>query len=549
MSRLRNLTVSIQTRTGNAVSQLQRLNGRVDRLKHAFQRLTVAAERFGRWGLLRITMPLVGLGGLMVNTASWAEEMGTKFDTVFGDMADASRQWADDTAEAIGRSSLQLQDYLAETQNMLVGMGQARDEAALFSQEIVQMGIDLASFNNMAEDQAINNLQSALTGIHTASRSLGAVLNENTLELAMQEMGLRGTFQELDENRKMQVRYRAILMQSDDAMGDAERTSGSFANQVRALRGEMKDLSAELGQELLPFVTNLVGRIREGVNWFGELESDTRRAILAIGGVTALSPPLALLFAGISKVAKIIGVILLPIAIALKMPILAVVAVILLAILVFQDFYTHLKGGEAALSDLWEVLIWFAESAWGSLQTWWGHLQDLWDWWTGLPDKMDNLLIAIDDTIAGWVESALGWVDRVVEGFLNIPDRVMAGLSGFGDRLKEGFEGALQGARNLLPFSPVKDRTSPLADLHKAGANIVENIREGMQKSAAMGFNQTVAATAAPVTSGGNYSFNPNINIEVNGGTEQTAQDIKTEMGQMFPRLMNQFFREASRKR
>lgn len=105
---------------------------------------------------------------------------------------------------------------------------------------------------------------------------------------------------------------------------------------------------------------------------------------------------------------------------------------------------------------------------------------------------------------------------------------------------------------NLLPFSPVKDLTSPLADLHKAGRNIIGNIRDGMADAAAnVNFHTPVGMAAAPATAGGgSYSFSPHVEINVQGGSSprETAQLTKSEIERMFPRLMDDFFRRAGRK-
>ena len=204
---------------------------------------------------------LGAVGVKAIQAASNAEEMRGKFTVVFGDLEDGVRDWAKTQANAMGRSQIALEGYLSETQNMLVGMGSTRKEGAKLSKQIVELGVDLASFNNLAEDHALENLQSAISGNHNASKSLGAVLNENTLAMAMERMQIQGKFQDLDEATKMQVRYNAILMQSEDAVGDAERTSGSFANQMRRLQGSIADTMAELGEGLLPTATKFVSFI------------------------------------------------------------------------------------------------------------------------------------------------------------------------------------------------------------------------------------------------------------------------------------------------
>lgn len=524
--RLRNLVVGVQFRD-DAGPKLDNLDQKVNRVKFSFQGLGQTMDRVGKWGMLRITAPLLALGGLMTKAASWAEEMESKFNVVFGSMGESARQWAADTASAIGRSRLDLMDYLANTQNLLVGMGQNRDEAALFSREIVQMGVDLASFNNLAESDAINSLQSAMVGAHLAARSLGAVLNENTLALAMQDMGLRGTFQQLDENRKMQVRFRAIVMQSEDAIGDALRTSGSFENQLRGLKGEVKDLSAELGQILLPYATQFIGVLRQGVAWFGELSPAAKSGVMAFGAILAVLFPVVwalgrvIWLGGQLKAGWIwLAAKLAPLAATLGVPFWGLIAIIGGVILVVQDFWTWFKGGESVIGGVFGKI---AEFGRNSLAT-----------------------------IRGWVAGAKVWLDNLVQGFANLPGRIMDAIKGLGSKLKDAFVGGLAKIRNLLPFSPVRDLTSPLRDLEKAGMNIVGNIRHGMQQALSQpGFGTPVAATAGPVMSGrGAYTFAPVITVSVPPGSNarETAQLTRAELERALPGLMDDFFRRAGRR-
>ncbi|WP_096199516.1 hypothetical protein [Bacillus sp. FJAT-45350] len=192
-----------------------------------------------------------------ISLASELEELDGKFSVVFGNMSKEVEDWAGTQAQALGRSKMDLKGYLSENQNMLVGMGMAREEATKMSQDITTLGVDLASFNNLAEDDALRNLRSAISGNHGAAQSLGAVLNENTLSLEMNKRGLQGRFADLDESTKMELRYAAIVSQSSDALGDAERTSDSYANQQRRLAGIKKDLKAELGKGFLPIATKV----------------------------------------------------------------------------------------------------------------------------------------------------------------------------------------------------------------------------------------------------------------------------------------------------
>lgn len=203
----------------------------------------------------------------LINTASDAEESLSKFNVVFGDLADGTREWITETSTLINRGRGDLRNYLGETQGVFFGFTdgseQARNMTAEFSKQVVRMGVDLASFNNIADDDAIQRLESGLSGNHDALRALGIALNENVLKMQMQKLGIQGNFQSLDEFTKMQVRFSAAVDQSSTAIGDAERTGDSYENQVKALNGELADMREELGKELIPVATEFIGWIRK----------------------------------------------------------------------------------------------------------------------------------------------------------------------------------------------------------------------------------------------------------------------------------------------
>ena len=201
---------------------------------------------------------VVKFGKALINTASEIEEMQGKFNVVFDGMSEDVANWANEQANAMGRSKYEIQGYLAESQNMFVGMGMTREAGAELSKQIATLGIDLASFNNLQDADAVNKLNKAIMGETESAKSLGAVLNENTLALAQEELGIKGKFQALSEAEKMQVRYQAIVMQSADAIGDAERTSDSYANQMRRLKANISDTVGEMGQALLPIASKVL---------------------------------------------------------------------------------------------------------------------------------------------------------------------------------------------------------------------------------------------------------------------------------------------------
>lgn len=212
-------------------------------------------------------------GQVCVNMASDVQEMQNKFDVVFQGMTDEVEAWASAYASAIGRNSNTIKGYLADNQNMFVGMGMTREAAAGLSENLVTLALDLASFNNLQETDAVNALSKALMGESESAKTLGAVLNENTLAMAMNEMGIKKKFDALSEAEKMEVRYQAILMQSTDAVGDCERSLDSYKGRQIQTQSATENLKETIGTRLLPYMTilqekfgSLVGTLSEYVN-------------------------------------------------------------------------------------------------------------------------------------------------------------------------------------------------------------------------------------------------------------------------------------------
>jgi hypothetical protein len=258
----------------------------------------------GRRMSVAVTLPILGVGTAAIKSASDAEETAAKFDTVFGDMAGSVRGWAETHAEEVNRSSRAFEGYLSSLQDTFVPMGIARDEAAEMSKVLTELAVDLASFNNESESQAVQRLQSAIVGNSEAVRAYGINLTQAALEQELLNMGIQGGVREASEQQKVLARMNLILANTQDAQGDAARTSGSFANQMRGLRSDINDVSVIIGEELIPKAEAGVGKLKEFAEAFKALDEETQGLIVDIGLVTAAIGPLLV---GLSAVIKSIG--------------------------------------------------------------------------------------------------------------------------------------------------------------------------------------------------------------------------------------------------
>lgn len=193
---------------------------------------------------------------LAVKNAADLEEVMNKFNVVFGDNAEAMKRWGDDFAAEIGRSKRQIAEFLAGGQDLFIPLGFDEAAATEMSQRITQLAVDLASFNNMADEDAMRDLQAALTGSGEVMKKYGVIVSEAAVKQQLLNEGIdpaRAT-----DQQKVMARLTIIMKGTTAAQGDALRSLGSFTNQMKAARAAGEDLGAAVGTAILPVITPLV---------------------------------------------------------------------------------------------------------------------------------------------------------------------------------------------------------------------------------------------------------------------------------------------------
>lgn len=249
--------------------QAERAGGRArlaGRLWSGFGREMEATRRRATGLRLAMTALATGVGvrvaGSFLEAASSAEELRSQFDAVFRGLSGEARQWAQVHADAVGRSTLDIEAYLATLQDTFVPLGFARREAFELSRTLTQLGVDLASFKNAAEPETIDLLTSAIVGNHEAVRRFGIVITESTLNQELLNAGFERGVKGATDLQKVMARVRIILRSTSDAQGDAARTADQYANRVRALTGDWRDFQTFFGSSLIPTAQDGIAILR-----------------------------------------------------------------------------------------------------------------------------------------------------------------------------------------------------------------------------------------------------------------------------------------------
>lgn len=337
-------------------SSEQKVEGSIKSLK------SMASKVLGAVG---ITLSVAGIKSAIdgcVEVASSIEEMQNKFDVVFGDMRNEVDKWAQEYSDAIRRNKNDIKTYLADQQNLLVGFGMTRQAGAEMAEQMTSLALDLASFGNMDETASVNAMTNAVMGESEAAKTLGAVLNDSTRAQAMATLGLKGTYDKLDQLTKMQVNYQAILQQSPDAIGNCQRSLDSYESTKKRYITKLKEIKTIVGQFFLPTYQKILSNGAKGLtmirDWLQKLTDLTDKLggsqrVLAIltAAFTAMLVAMNLkkigaAINGFTKLARAIGL--------GHGKALAFFAVFLLLALVIEDFISFMRGDKSLLGTMLE---------------------------------------------------------------------------------------------------------------------------------------------------------------------------------------------------
>ena len=316
-------------------------------LRKNIQRLDKFGKKMKRTGQSlsqNLTLPLAALGVTSIKLASDFQETQAKFNTVFRDIQGQANQTAKTLQRDFGLSSKASMELLGNTGDLLTGFGFTQEEALKLSADVNKLAVDLASFTNVEGGAATASqaLTKALLGERESVKQLGIAITEADLKAFAEEQGL--VFKELDRVAKATLTFELAAKQSANAIGDYERTSGSFANQTRRLMADLENLGVEIGQILLPIAKKGIEFFKQLVNAFRNLSPEAQQNTVIIGILAGALGPLLTVLGSIVGVVMTLGIKFIAIA--------AAIAALALGILYVNDNW------EAFIERFSDIQLW-----------------------------------------------------------------------------------------------------------------------------------------------------------------------------------------------
>lgn len=200
------------------------------------------------------------------------------FTVALGQYAAEAQNYAEKVSDVMGIDPAQWLRNQGVFNTLLTGFGDTAERAQLMSQNLTQLGYDLSSFFNISIEDAMQKLQSGISGELEPLRRLGYDLSQARLEQTALNLGIKESVANMTQAEKAELRYYAIMTQVTTAQGDMARTLEAPANQLRILQAQLTQTARAIGNifipalnAILPYAIAVVQVIREIANALANL--------------------------------------------------------------------------------------------------------------------------------------------------------------------------------------------------------------------------------------------------------------------------------------
>lgn len=270
MQKVSNGFSAFPSRIQRLIRSTEQYNGTVRRATNSTSAWNKVANglKFGTmiYGLSR----LASMIGTAITKSNEYQENLNLFSVAMGEYVQEAFDYGQAVSEVLG---IDLSDWIRNQgvfNTLLTGFGDTAERAALMSKNLTQLGYDLSSFFNISVEDAMQKLQSGISGELEPLRRLGYDLSQARLEAVALSLGIDKSVMSMTQAEKAELRYYAIMTQVTTAQGDLARTLESPANQLRILSAQFNMAARSIGNifipalnAILPYAIAVVEVIRE----------------------------------------------------------------------------------------------------------------------------------------------------------------------------------------------------------------------------------------------------------------------------------------------
>lgn len=264
----------LSTALAPLTNQLNAVTAAFSRLPTNIQRAITATNRISQennkatnsymnlYAKIKMAMGVVRNGARVI--ASWITQSNqyiedlNLFTASMGKYTEEAQNYAEAVSEALGIDPGEFMHNQGVFNTIISGFGVASDKAYLMSKNLTQLGYDISSFFNITFEDAMQKLQSGISGELEPLRRLGYDLSVARLQEEALALGIKKKVSAMTQAEKSQLRYYAIMTQVTTAQGDMARTLNAPANQIRILKAQVTQCARALGNIFIPMLNAVI---------------------------------------------------------------------------------------------------------------------------------------------------------------------------------------------------------------------------------------------------------------------------------------------------
>ncbi len=401
------LAVRIISDASQAASGFNQAESQVSRFQSGLQRAAGIATA--------MTAGLVAIGAASVQAASDAQQAAGAVESVFGSASQEVLKYGDNAAQSVGLAASSYNQLASVLGAQLKNLGVSQTEVAGTTNNLIELGADLAATFGGTTADAVNALSAVFRGETDPIERYGVSLKQSDVTARMAAEGLSGLTGEAKKSAETQTRLAMLYEQTAAAQGQFSRESDTLAGQQQRMNAEFENAKASLGQALLPLLTQLASVLASVANWINQ---NSTAFWVIVGVVGTLAAILITLNAALTAYEVISGIITVVNGIQtaswlataaaelaalwpLALIVVAILAVIAVVVLIIRNLDT--------LKEWWNIAF---EAGRTAVQWVWDKLQQLGSWIAGQFTSMV-------EAIGGVFSTAFGIAKRVVEAMLS----------------------------------------------------------------------------------------------------------------------------------
>ena len=202
----------------------------------------------------------VKIGKDSVMAASDVSQQFGALEAVFGKNAEQLKEFSKGMVE-YGLSTADAARYAALLGTQLKGLGMQENDAIARTKELEILAADLAATYGGTTADAVQALSSTFKGEYNPIERYGVAIRKSDITARLAAQGLKGLKGETLKAAEAQAAYELIIMKTTAAQGQSKREYNTLAAQLQRLRASYSNITASLGEALLPVIQEFANYI------------------------------------------------------------------------------------------------------------------------------------------------------------------------------------------------------------------------------------------------------------------------------------------------